>query len=130
MNMKTYFTILVSLVGADALWLGVITKAFYHKHLGYIFAEKFILWPAALFYILYAFGVMYFVVNPALLAKSLQLAIFRGAFFGLLAYATYDLTNQATILNWPFVITIADVAWGTFATALVSGIAYAVISRI
>lgn len=128
--MKTYFMILVSLVSLDALWLGLISKPFYQKYLGDIFSGTFVVWPAALFYIMYAFGVMYFVVNPALEAKSLLLAVSRGAFLGLLAYATYDLTNQATILNWPLVITVADIAWGVFATALVSAIAYTVISRV
>jgi len=128
--MKTYFTILASLVALDAVWLGVITKSFYQKHLGHIFSGEFVVWPAAVFYFMYAFGVMYFVVNPALEAKSLHLALSRGAFLGLLAYATYDLTNQATLARWPTIITVADVAWGVLATALVSAIAYTVISKI
>ncbi len=128
--MKTYFTILVSLITFDAVWLGIITKDFYHKYLAQIFSGEFIVWPAAIFYIMYAFGVMYFVVNPALVVRSVYVALFRGAFLGLLAYATYDLTNQATIAKWPLVITVADVAWGVFATAVVSAIAYTVISKI
>lgn len=128
--MKTYFTILISLVSLDAVWLGYIAKGFYQRNLAGIFAEKFVIWPAALFYLLYAFAVMYFVVNPALAAKSWQVALYRGAFLGLIAYATYDLTNQATILNWPITITIADIAWGVFATMTASFVAYYIISRI
>ncbi|MBP6884150.1 MAG: DUF2177 family protein [Candidatus Pacebacteria bacterium] len=122
--MQTYFSILLPLIAADMLWLGVITKSFYQKHLGYIFAEKFTLWPAGLFYIMYAFGIMYFVVNPALEAKSLSTAVMRGAFLGLIAYGTYDLTNQATLAKWPLNVTLIDMAWGIFVTALVSAIAY------
>ncbi len=114
----------------DALWLGLISKSFYQKHLGYIFAEKFNLWPALIFYIIYAFGVMYFVVTPALEAKSLSLALFRGALLGLITYAAYDLTNQATLAKWPLIITIADLAWGVLVTTLASIIAYIIISKI
>lgn len=64
--MKTYFAILVSLFAVDYVWLTMVAKGFYQKHLGYIFAEKFMVAPIVIFYILYAFGIMYFVVNPAL----------------------------------------------------------------
>lgn len=125
--MKTYLLVLVSLVGADMVWLNFAAKAFYQKHLGYIFAEKFVLWPAVIFYLLYAFGVVYFVVNPALEARSLSLAIFRGALLGLLAYGAYDLTNHATLAKWPLVITISDLAWGVFVTAFASTVAYVIL---
>ncbi len=130
--MWTYFTILVSLMAFDGLWLGVITRSFYKTqmaHLSGVFLDKFLVWPAAIFYVMYAFGIMYFVVGPALEAKSLTLALTRGAFLGLIAYATYDLTNQATIAKWPVIITVADVAWGVVATALVSAIVYTIISK-
>ncbi|MEI7709577.1 MAG: DUF2177 family protein [bacterium] len=128
--MKTYFAILISLVSLDGVWLGYIAKSFYQRNLAGIFAEKFVLWPAGLFYLMYAFGVMYFVVNPALAAKSWQVALYRGAFLGLIAYATYDLTNQMTLSNWPLTITIADIAWGVFATMTASFVAYYIISKI
>ncbi|MCX6788917.1 MAG: DUF2177 family protein [bacterium] len=127
--MGIYLTSLVSLLVLDGLWITVIAKSFYKKYLGYIFAEQFVLWPAALFYLLYAFGIFYFVVTPAIEAKSLSVALFRGALLGLLAYSTYDLTNHATIARWPLIITLTDIAWGTFVTAVVSAIAYFVATK-
>lgn len=128
-DMKTYLITLVSLLALDGLWLGVIAKSFYQKHLGFIFAEKFLLTPAVLFYTIYAFGIVYFVVMPALEAKSLSVALMRGALLGLLAYGAYDLTNQATLARWPLIITVADLAWGIIATAAAGAIAYSVVSR-
>lgn len=86
--MKIYTAILGVLVGLDALWIGVVMKSFYKKYLGYLMGENFMIAPAVLFYLLYAFGIMYFVVAPALVEKSLTMAITRGAILGLLAYAT------------------------------------------
>jgi uncharacterized membrane protein len=128
--MKTYITILISLLVLDIAWIGFVAKNFYQKHIGFIMAEKFAITPAVIFYALYAFGIMYFVVNPALAAKSLSSAVFRGALLGLLAYGAYDLTNQATLAKWPLKVTILDMAWGVVVTALVSTIAYLIISKI
>ncbi len=127
--MQTYFTILVSLIVLDGLWLFFIAKAFYKKYLGYILSETVTYWPIVIFYVLYAFGIMYFVVNPALEAKSFQLALTRGAFLGLLAYGAYDFTNHATIAKWPIQITIVDLLWGMSMTALASGVAYLVVTK-
>ncbi len=127
--MTTYLTILASLIVLDGIWLLFIAKAFYKKHLGHIFAETFTLWPAGLFYLIYAFGIAYFAVGPALEAKSLMLALGRGALLGLLAYGAYDLTNHATIARWPGVVTLVDLLWGVLVTALASAIAYLVITR-
>lgn len=127
--MKTYLITLLSLVLLDGVWLGAMAKSFYKKHLGYLFADQVLIWPAVFFYIMYALGIVYFVVNPALEARSLYLAIYRGAFLGLLAYGAYDLTNQATIAKWPIIVTFADMAWGVFVTALASTIVYSIVSR-
>lgn len=128
--MKTYITILISLLALDIAWIGFVAKSFYQKNLGFIMADKFAIIPAIIFYILYAFGIMYFVVNPALAAKSLSSAVFRGALLGLMAYGAYDLTNHATLAKWPLKVTVIDMAWGVFVTALVSTIAYLIISKI
>lgn len=127
--MKIYTTILGVLVGLDALWIGVVMKSFYKKYLGYLMGENFMIAPAVLFYLLYAFGIMYFVVAPALVEKSLTMAITRGAILGLLAYATYDLTNHATVARWPAIVTVVDILWGVIVTALVSAIAYSFFSK-
>lgn len=128
--MQVYIVTVLTFALFDGLWLGVITKSFYQKHLGYIFAEKFQLVPGILFYLLYAAGVTFFVIMPALETKSITTALYRGAFFGLVAYGAYDLTNQVTLAKWPVVITIADMAWGMVATGVVSAIVYMIITKV
>jgi len=97
----------------DLLWLGVFAKKLYNKHLGYILADK-VNWPAAIiFYLLFMFGVVYFAIVPAVREETITLALFNGAIFGFLAYATYDLTNLATLKDWPLKVTIIDLIWGT-----------------
>jgi uncharacterized membrane protein len=77
-------------------------------------------WPAAIaFYLLYAAGVTYFVTNPAIAEDRPISGLLKGAFLGLIAYGTYDLTNQATIEGWPPLLTVVDLVWGTVMTALV-----------
>jgi uncharacterized membrane protein len=127
--MKSYITTLISLLALDSVWLGFISKSFYQKHLGYIFSEKFNLWPAGIFYLLYSFGIVFFVINPALEVKSIGVALARGALLGFIAYATYDLSNQATLVKWPVVVTVVDIIWGIFITAVVSAITYYLISK-
>ena len=122
--MKQYLVILVSFLALDGLWLGVIMKSFYRKHLGFLFADSFAFVPAGIFYLLYGFGVWFFVVSPALASGSPALVLGRGALLGLIVYAAYDLTNQATIARWPVLVTLTDMAWGAVVTAVVSLIAY------
>ncbi|MEK7647685.1 MAG: DUF2177 family protein [Patescibacteria group bacterium] len=119
---------LVALLAIDLVWIGVIARAWYAKWLGDLMAAKFSLAPAALFYVLYAIGISYFVVQPAVAAGSAVSTVFmRGAFLGLLAYATYDLTNQATLRHWPVTLTVVDMAWGALLTGVVATIAYLVV---
>jgi uncharacterized membrane protein len=102
---------LLAIVVADLLWVGVIGHGFYTKHIGYLLGE--VRWvPAILFYLLFTLGFTYFVTYP-LSAEPLHKAILAGAFFGLVAYATYDLTSNALIRDWPVVVTIVDMIWGT-----------------
>ena len=111
----------------DGLWLTVIAKQLYAKHLGYLMAEKPKLFAALVFYVLYAAGLYVFAVHPALGTASLQAALLKGALFGLIAYATYDLTNLATVKDWPVLITAIDLVWGTVLSASVSVLSYWVI---
>lgn len=127
--MKEYVSILIPLVAIDAAWLGIIASSFYKKYLGHLLAEKFVLWPGALFYLIYSLGILYFVVSPALAAKSLAVAVTRGALLGLVAYAAYDLTNHATLSKWPPAVTVVDMLWGVCLTVLVSVIAYFIIQK-
>ena len=102
----------------DMVWLGLVAKNFYRRYLGDMLSPK-VNWPAAiLFYLLFIAGLLLFVIEPAQ-GRALQ-ALWKGAFFGLIAYATYDLTNQATMKDWPLLVTVVDLVWGTVLGAAVS----------
>jgi len=102
----------------DMVWLGLVAKNFYRRHLGDMLSAK-VVWPAAiLFYLLFIAGLLLFVIEPA--QGSALHALWKGAFFGLIAYATYDLTNLATLKNWPLLVTVVDLFWGTILGATVS----------
>ncbi len=118
--MKTYFigylaTGLVLFV-LDAIWLVSMTKLLYRPLLGPILLDTAKLAPAALFYFIYVFGVVFFAVAPALASGRWTTALVHGALFGLVAYATYDLTNQATLKGWSGVVSLADMGWGAVLT--------------
>lgn len=116
---KSYFVSLFIFLLLDAVWLGFIAKDLYQKELGALLGP--VRWgPALLFYLLYLSGVVYFAILPALEKKSCSKALINGALFGLIAYATYDLTNLATIKDWPTKMVIYDLLWGLFITATTS----------
>jgi uncharacterized membrane protein len=117
-------------LGIDAVWLGVIAKNLYAKTIGHLMADKPNLLAALIFYLLYCVGIVVFAINPALKEKSYITAIQLGAFLGCIAYATYDLTNLATLKNWPLHVTIIDIIWGTFLTGSVSVISYLILNKI
>lgn len=102
----------------DALWLGFMANRVYRPLIGDLMAEQPNWPPAVLFYLLYVTGVVVFAVQPALASGRWTTALMLGAFLGLVAYGTYDLTNHATLRNWPAAMTAIDLAWGTFATAM------------
>ncbi len=119
-------TVLVFLV-IDGVWLGLVARTFYRRHLGFLMAEKPNWAAAGVFYLLYAIGLTVFAVIPGTDAASALEGLWRGALFGLVAYATYDLTNHATVRDWPAIVTGVDLAWGTTLSASVAAIAtYAV----
>lgn len=108
----------------DFLWLSTATKLLYRPKLGALLNDQVVWPPAILFYILYGIGVLAFVVRPALGDGGTPLSAFGwGLLFGLVAYGTYDLTNHATLPNWPLSITVIDMAWGALITGLSAGIA-------
>jgi uncharacterized membrane protein len=107
----------------DMFWLGVVAKDFYQAKLGYLLGP--VNWVAALsFYFLYIVGILIFAVVPALEAGSLMRATVLGALFGLFAYATYDLTNYATVKDWPLSIVVVDILWGMVLTGSVATVSY------
>jgi len=108
--LHAWLGVAVPFLALDALWLSTMATRLYRPALGDLMVERFDLLAALAFYGLYFTGVAWFVV----------LAPGRGALFGLVAYATYDLTNQATLRGWPWHVTAADLAWGAFATAVAS----------
>lgn len=97
----------------DFIWLTFVAKDLYKENIGHLMAANPNLIAALLFYLLYIGGVLYLAVLPAIQTGDIKEAIFRGAVFGFLAYATYDLTNLATLKDWPVKITIIDLIWGT-----------------
>lgn len=114
----------------DLVWLGVVARDFYRRHLGHLLSDQ-VNWPAAiLFYLVFIAGIVFFAVKPALEAGSGLRALTYGAFLGFLAYATYDLTNQATVRDWPVLVTVVDLVWGTVLSALVSFLSYQISSRV
>ena len=114
----------------DLIWLGVIAKNLYRDKLGHLLADDFNKAAAAVFYLLFILGTLIFAVLPALREGDFSKAIIYGALFGFFTYATYDLTNLATLKNWPLSITIYDLIWGSFITATVAGVGYAIGSRL
>ncbi len=111
----------------DLLWLGVIAKNLYRKYLGNFLSDQ-VNWTAAIvFYFLFIIGIYIFAILPAIEKQSLMRAIVMGALFGFFTYATYDLTNLATLKNWPLTIVFIDIAWGSVLTALVSAAGYSIV---
>ena len=113
----------------DMIWLGVLAKDFYQRHLGYLMRPQ-VNWAAAIiFYLLFIVGIVIFAVKPALEARSPIQALVYGALFGFFTYATYDLTNLATIRDWPLIVTIVDLIWGTVLCGTVAWVSYLAASR-
>lgn len=110
----------------DLLWLGVVARGFYAKHMGSLLRPDVKWVPALLFYLLYVTAVVVFVVMPAAERRSFGRALGLGAFFGLAAYATYDLTSLALIRDFPLVIVLVDLAWGIALTTIATSAGYAV----
>ncbi|MDW7662212.1 MAG: DUF2177 family protein [Bacillota bacterium] len=131
MQMLRNFAItFVVFMAIDLIWLGFIAKNLYSKYLGYIMTDK-VNWGAALlFYVLFIIGLLFFVISPALDKNSWTYALGAGALYGLLTYATYDLTNLATLKDWPITITVIDMIWGTTLAALTSIISFSILQRL
>jgi uncharacterized membrane protein len=119
-----YLASLVTFVAADMVWLGTMAPRFYRPTLGDIAISGINFPPAMLFYIVYPVGLFIFSINPALKSGSITTAIIYGALFGFFTYATYDLTNHATLRNWTTQLTMIDVAWGTFLASVASAVGF------
>ena len=108
----------------DMLWLGLVAKGFYRAQLGALLRPE-VNWAAALvFYLLYILGILIFATLPALEKGAIRQALIMGALFGFFAYATYDLTNLATLKDWPLMVVVVDIIWGVVLTAAVAGASF------
>lgn len=110
--------------GLDLVWLGLVAKGFYQRHIGHLMRPDIQWVPGILFYVIYVAALIVFVVEPALEKQSLSRAIGLGAFFGLAAYAAFDLTSMALFKEFPLVAAMVDLAWGATLSAVVSAVIY------
>lgn len=117
------FTFLV-FFAIDFIWLRFVATKFYATKIGHLMASKPKLVPALLFYLIFVVGIIIFAVLPGYESQSLWTTIILGAIFGILSYSTYDLTNLATLKNWPISVTIIDIIWGTTVSAITSAVGY------
>jgi uncharacterized membrane protein len=122
--LKLYLATLIAFFVIDMLWLGLVARTFYRKYLGFIMSPNPNWLAAIIFYLLFIVGILVFVVLPGLESGSLQSTLLRAALFGLITYATYDLTNLATVKDWPIIVTVVDLAWGTVLSTAVSYVSY------
>ena len=125
-----YVATAVVFLALDAVWLTTMADRLYRPALGHLMLQQFAIGPALAFYAIYFTGVVVFAVAPALATGRWQLALGRGALLGLVAYATYDLTNQATLKDWSWHVTLADLVWGTLVTAVSAAAAFGITRRI
>lgn len=123
---KMYIIAFIIFLAIDAIWLGLVAPKFYKAQIGHLMSEKPNLIAALVFYLLFIVGVVYFVVNPAIEAQSITKVLVAGALFGFMTYATYDLTNLATLKDWPITVTIVDLVWGTSLSTLIGLFTYLV----
>lgn len=119
-----YVTTALVFLAIDYVWLSQVATRFYFDRIGHLLMDKPNLAAAGVFYILYVVGIVIFAVAPALRNESLATAIAYGALFGFFTYATYDVTNFATLRDWPVVVVVVDVAWGTVLSAVSAAFGY------
>lgn len=125
----SWITAAVVFGAADAIWLSQVGPRLYRPLIGEMLRDKILLAPAAAFYLIYVTGLVFLAIAPALQKQSWSHAAITGAVLGFVAYATYDLTNHATLRVWDIRVTLADMAWGAFASALTASVAYIAASR-
>lgn len=124
-----FLVVAVVMVAMDVLWLGFIAKPMYQDGIGHLMAERPQLLAALAFYMVYAVGLVVFVVAPRAGMAGWQSTALMAALFGFVAYATYDLSNLATLKNWPLWLSLIDMAWGAFASAVAAASAKIAIDK-
>ncbi len=129
-SIKLFVITLAVFLLIDLIWLTQIANQFYQAQIGYLLTDTPNLIAAFIFYILFVIGLIIFTIQPGLKQKSLRQTIIKSAFFGLVTYATYDLTNQATIEDWPVIVTIVDMAWGSLLGGMTGGISFFIYNKL
>ena len=130
MFIRLYAIALPVFFAIDMFWLGIVSKNFYRDQIGSLLKTD-VNWVAAItFYLLFIVGLVVFVITPAVEKSSWMHAVMFGALFGLVCYATYDLTNLAVAKDWPLLVTIVDLVWGAVLAASVSTVTYFIASAI
>lgn len=129
MNLKTYSITFVVFFIIDMIWLVFIAKNMYKDAIGHLMSEQPNWIAAIIFYLIFIFGLVYFVIQPAIDLGTWKNALLNGMLFGLITYSTYDLTNLATLNSWPLKITIIDLIWGTSLGGVVSTISFLILSK-
>jgi uncharacterized membrane protein len=124
----SYLATAVVLLGCDILWLTTTSGTLYRPLLGDLLLEKFSLAPAVVFYLVFVAGIVFFAITPAISSGRWTAALVNGALFGFFAYATYDLTNQATLKSWSATVTVIDMAWGTVLASVSATLGYLIAS--
>ena len=125
MNIQTFVSLYLISVPlfflVDMVWLGLLAKNFYQDKLGHLLGP--VQWvPAIIFYLLFLVGLTFFATYPGVQMTSVKTAVLYGGMFGFFTYLTYDLTNLATLKDWPMSVVVVDIAWGTFLGAIVAGL--------
>lgn len=128
MFFKLFLIALPVFFAIDIVWLAFVAKKFYNRHLDHLMRADVNWYAAGIFYMIFLCGLVIFVISPALEKRSFLHALVSGALFGLVTYATYDLTNLATLKDWPILVTIVDLIWGMVLSASVSAITYLIAS--
>lgn len=123
---KTYVFTLIPFLVLDAIWLGLVAPSFYKSQIGHLMTDTPNFLAAGIFYLLYVVGMVVFVTGRE---GTLKETLLHGAFFGFIAYATYDLTNLATLQGWPVLVTVVDLIWGTFLSTTTALGARSLLSR-
>jgi uncharacterized membrane protein len=125
-TLKIYLASFAAFLVLDLLWLGVVAKGVYRRQIGFLMADSPDWLAAGMFYLLFVAGILVFVIQPGLETGTLRSTLLKGAFFGLVTYAAFDLTSQAVLRDWPWKLTAVDMAWGALLTASVAAVGWVV----
>ncbi|TYC64587.1 DUF2177 family protein [Stappia sp. BW2] len=124
--LTAYIATVLVFLAVDFVWLTQVSTRFYVDRIGHLMMERPNIVAAGVFYLFYVVGIVIFAVAPALKAESLAMAAILGGLFGLFTYGTYDVTNYATLRDWPISVVIVDVAWGTVLSAVSATAGYTI----